>query len=433
MIFKKRTVKILCLVLALVMLAIPLASCADKPILKLEDEELSPNVYKFLLSRMKGALEDMGYKVSSPDFWNTIVSANGTTYGDYMKAEVLRQAYSYIVTDYLFEKEGLTLPKETTDNIEELMDKLVKRAGSKTALNSELSAFGANYKILKGIYTTEAKMTYLKEYYFGADGEKISVGDKDDYLNENYVSFKQVFLAGYYYLTETDEFNNTVYFVKTEDTSKREIAYDKVNGSTKIDEFGKPIEDKYGNPVYFDADGNIAYDKVNGVVSYIVNDKDERVTEFYSKEELAAIKSRADALAGKPYTAEEFEALMKSDSDEEYSADPLYLFVSPSYYFNQSSDAKYLDDIAKALSEMEIGQTRVVESDYGYHIIYKYKNESGAYESEKHEKAFATFTDDLIDMLFDKLCDEYESRVVYDKAAFDRTPSMIEIASNTLY
>ena len=118
MIFKKRTVKILCLVLALVMLAIPLASCADKPILKLEDEELSPNVYKFLLSRMKGALEDMGYKVSSPDFWNTIVSANGMTYGDYMKAEVLRQAYSYIVTDYLFEKEGLTLPKETTDNIE---------------------------------------------------------------------------------------------------------------------------------------------------------------------------------------------------------------------------------------------------------------------------------------------------------------------------
>ncbi len=430
MTFKKSAVKIISFALAALLLIIPLASCAGNPILKLDDRKLSQNLYQFLLSRMKGALEEMGYKTASEDFWNTIVSANGTTYGEYVKTQVLQQAYGYIVADYLFDQEGLTLPADTLDNIDTLMDKLVERAGSRVNLNSELSAYGVNYNMLKEIYTIEAKMSYLKEYYYGGNGEKITAERKDEYLNDNYVAFKQLFLAGYYYVTETDDAGNTVYFVNSEE---REIAYDTVNGTTKTNEFGKLVEDDYGNPVYYDADGNIAYDKVNGVVSYMVDESGERVVEYYGSEKLGELKDRADEIVGKHLTAEEFEALVRSESEGGTDMTLMYLFVSPSYYFNQSSSAKYLDDIAEELSEMETGEMSVVESDYGYHVIYKYENESGAYAKEEYADVFATFVSDLCNLLFEEKCSEYEQSVIYDSDAFGKTPDMIDIASNTLY
>lgn len=427
---KKTVIKIICLALATVFLMIPLASCSAKPILKLEDKELTVNIYQFLLSRMKGTLEDLGYKTDSEGFWNTIVSASGMTYGDFIKTQVLEQAYSYVVADYLFDKEGLTLPDEDIKNIETLMDKLTERAGSRINLNSELSKFGVNYNILKEIYTIEAKISYLKRYHFGENGEKIPTERKEKYLNDNFVAFKQIYFANYYYATETDAQGNTIYFVNAD---KREIAYDKVNGITKMSEFGKPVEDKYGNPVYYDAEGNIAYDKVNGVVSYMVNAKEEKIPEYYTKEELGKIKDRAERIAGTPMTEAEFDALILTESELEDESGLRYLFVSPSYYFNQKSEAKYLDDIAEKLSKLSVGQAGVVESDYGYHIVYKCANESGAYGMEKYKEVFSMFNHDLCDLLFREMCAEYEDKIVYDKEELDATPSMIEIASNTLY
>lgn len=428
--FKKISLKIMSLVLALIMIVLPLASCAEKPILKLDDKELTPNIYQFLLSRMKGTLEGLGYKTDNEGFWDTIVSASGMTYGDYVKTQVLEEAYSYVVADYLFDNEGLILPDEDVANIEKLMDKLVERAGSKMSLNSELSEFGVNYNMLKEIYTIEAKMSYLKKYYFGENGEKIPTEKREAYLNDNFVAFKQIFLAGYYYVTETDDAGNTIYFVNSD---KREIAYDKVRGQTKVSEFGKPIEDKYGNPVYFDADGNVAYDKESGVVSYVVNEKDEKILEYYGNEKLGELRDRADEIAGTPMTQEEFEALIPIESELDGENELRYLFVSPSYYFGQSSQAGYLDDIAERLSKMQVGTSAVVESDYGYHIVYKYANEVAAYDREEYKDAFSMFYGDLCDMLFREMCATYEGEVVYDAEQYEKTPGMMEIISNTLY
>lgn len=427
---KKVIIKAISLLLVSIFLLGLLASCANKPILELEGKMLTPNIYQFLLSRMKGTLENLGYNTDSESFWGTIVSADGMTYGDFVKTQVLEEAYAYVVADYLFDKEGLTLPETDVKNIDTLMDKLVERAGSKMNLNSELSEFGVNYNMLKEIYTIEAKMSYLKKYYFGENGENIPVERKIEYLDKNFVSYKEIFIAGYYYVTETDAQGNTIYFVKSED---RKIAYDTVNGVTKMSEFGKPVEDKFGDPVYYDADGNIAYDKVNGVVSYVLDKNEKKIIEYYGNEELGKLKDKADEISGKPMTQEEFEALIPIESDLEGDSGRRYLFVSPSYYFNQSSEAKYLDDIAERLSKMKIGESSVVESDFGYHIVYKYANETDAYAREEYKEAFAMFYSDLTDMLFHEKCDELETKIAYDKEAFEKTPSMMDISSNTLY
>ncbi len=430
---KSKKIKILCLVFAFILTAMLCVSCSgrsNKTLLNIEDKQLSLSTYEFLLTRMKGTLELYGYDVFKESFWNTIISSDGMTYDEYFKTAVLEQAYNYVVAEYLFELEGLSLTDEETEVVEKLMQALEDKAGSKNNLNSELSQCGINRDMLEDIYILEAKVAHLKAYYYGEDGEKIDKGVKDEYYSDNYVCFKQVFLASYYYVTETDKEGNTIYFT---DEKAEKIAYDTEKGSIEKDEFGNVITDEFGDPVYYDEDGNIAYDTENGVVSYLEDSDGEKISEFYDNDKKAEIKEKADSLLKQATNTEEFEKLITENSESEVGQSRLYLFNSPGYYGSQSSSASYLDDIASALSDMENGECRVVESDYGYHIICKYENEENAYENEEYEDIFGTFTDDLITKLFSEKCAEYKDSVIIDSEVWNDSYSMFDVASNTLY
>ena len=430
---KNVLVKLSCIILAVMLLCCSLSGCAESKIMELGEVEIDNYLYEFLLSRMKGTLSGIGYNVDSVDFWNTVFSSNGMTYGEYFKAQVLKQAYSYAVSEFLFQKEGLTLPDESVELIDTLMDKLIERAGSKNNLNAELANYGVNYKILREIYVMEAKMQHLKEYYYGKNAEKIDKKDKDAYYNENYVSFKQILIAGYFYACETEDGNidgTPVYFVKD---NANKIAYDTENGIVKIDEFGKTVTDKYGDAVYYLEDGSVAYDKKNGVLKYILDENGERVPCFYGNEKLGELKSEADEIASLTVDAEGFDMLISEYDQSEGANEVMYLLNSPSYYSSQTASAKYLDDIAAALGKMKVGEMKVVSSDYGYHIIYKYENGDGAYDDEKYKDVFDTFNDDVIEYMFSQKCDEYESKVEINDEVWDNAIGFMDISANTLY
>ena len=430
---KKIAIKLLCLALALFMTVPLLAACSNNTVMELGEKKISTNIYEFLLSRMKGSFYNMGYDVESDDLWNMVFSINGMTYGEYFKTEVLHQTYTYLVTEFLFDKEGLTLPDESVKAIDELMDKLVERAGSKNKLNSELASFGVNYSMLKEIYTIEAKMLCLKEYYYGKNAEKISKADKDKYYEENYVCFKQVLLAGYFYACDTEDgsLDGTPVYYTSSKADK--IAYDTEKGSTRTDEFGKIVSDKFGDPIYYLEDGGIAYDKVNGQLKYLLDENENKVPCAYGKEKLGELKEEADSLAALTLDAEGFDKLILEFSQSEGDNEIMYLLNSPSYYATQNSNAKYLDDIAAALGEMKVGETRVIASDYGYHIIYKYKNGDGAYEDEAYADVFDSFADDIIEQEFSKLCDSYESKVDLNEEVWKNAPGFSDVATNILY
>lgn len=216
--YVKKTVKtaaknIISVFLSLVLLVSFLVSCSGtgETLMTYEDKTLSVSTYEFLLTRMKGTLASYGYDVSDDDFWNSIISSDGMTYDDYFRTTMLKQACYYLIAEVLFDEEGLTLSDEKIAEIDKKMDKLVENAGSKFKLNSELSMCGVNYNMLREIYITEAKVAALKEHFYGKDGEKIDSEIKEEFLNANYVSFKQVFLAGYAYETETDAKGDTVF------------------------------------------------------------------------------------------------------------------------------------------------------------------------------------------------------------------------------
>lgn len=434
----KKTIKIICLCLALCLFAGAFASCGkQKTLMTLEEKTLSVNVYEFLLSRMKGTLGYYGYDITSEAFWRTVVSSDGTTYDDYFCAEIEREAKYYLVADHLFDEYGLKLSPEDEKKIDDLMTKHEKKAGSRTALNEKLKAFGVNYDTLREIYVLESKINALKLHLYGKDASLVSDVEKQQYLDENYVCFEQIFIATYYYLTDLDRFGDVVYYTDEKHTA---IAYDKVNGKTDIDETGNVATDVLGDPEYYTEDGKIAYDKQKGVVGYVYEkDKDGKPTEN------RVIANYDEKTKGQLFeNAKEYAEVCNKNTDkfDEYknqygtedTAGRMYLFASAGYYASLSDSAAYFDDIAEELCEMEIGECRVVSSDYGYHVVIKRENEAGAYaDKDMKESFFADFSDNLIEFLWTELCEEHVSKVKVDKEVLGGAPNMKEVGANVLY
>lgn len=429
------TVKMLSVCLVAFALCGLLASCSERgeTMMSLGEKTLSVNTYEFLLSRMKGTLSYYGYNVGDDRFWNTIVSSDGTTYNDYFCATIRQEASRYLIADYLFDLEGLVFDAEKEAEIDKVMQKKLNAAGaagSKAKFNSTLKEYGVNYEMLREIYVTEAKLLMLQEHLYGADGEKISDADKQSYLDENYVSFKQIFLATYDYVKDTDRFGNTVYYT---DDKHTEIAYDVKNGVTKTDENGKVIKDEFQNPEYYTEDGRIAYDVENGVIGYATDDDGNKVVSEFSdgkKGEIYETATRyAEACDGNELLFDEY-AEFYNETD---SYGRMYLYSSAGYYAAQNDAAAYFDEIAKALESIDIGECTVYQSDYGCHIIYKCENESGAYRKKEYEDAFADFNDNIITYLFNALCAEYEKDITVNDSVAANAATMTTIGTNVLY
>ena len=427
----KKTTKILCLILTLV-LCIPLfVSCEAKTLITYEDKTLSVNVYEFLLSRMKGTLAYYGYEVDKTSFWKTVVSLeDGTTYNDYFRATIMQQAVYYVVADKMFDENNLTLTDAQEKKIDDLLSAYVKKAGSKSKLNEELKDYGVNYEILRDVLILEAKIELLKDHLYGEKGEKIDTEVKEEYFNENYVAFKQIFLATYEYVTDKDRFGDTVYYT---DEKHKTISYDKENGKTQTDEFGKTVKDIFGNEEYFTADGKIAYDKTNGVIGYVTNKNGDKVIEELSEEKKSEIYNKARQYAA---DCDENSALFEEYAEkygESESNDLIYLYSSSGYYAAQNDAVAYFDDMAELLGTLDAGETVVYKSAYGYHVLAKYENEEGAYAEEENKDTFADFADTLITRLFEAECAKREKNVKIDESVFEEAPDMTDVGTNTLY
>ena len=78
---KKTVVKIISLVLVAIMLIGCFAGCSKKgeTLLSIENTEISVNLYMLYLSRMKGLLCTGNSAATADSFWDTIMSADGST------------------------------------------------------------------------------------------------------------------------------------------------------------------------------------------------------------------------------------------------------------------------------------------------------------------------------------------------------------------
>lgn len=437
-----KRIRINLLVLLLVCtLCLPLlAGCSGKngkTLLEIEGVKVSVNTYELLLSRMKGALaRSQGIEIDKEGFWETVVDSDNTTYEQYLRDALLENAKTYAIGVYLHDQVyGLTLSREAIDAIDAELEELVEYDGdgSKAAFNQVLSEYGVNYDILRQTYIMEAKLDALKLHLYGSDASKIADNVKEEYCQEHFVRFKQVFLASYYYVCETDENGDDIYYTKNS-LGNQVICYDKENGKTKTDQNGNVLKDKDGYEIYFTEDGKIAYDKENGTTAFVFDKDGQPVVGDYTKEELAKIENEANTILGKIPVGEyhAFEIFMEQrgdDQDAQTYENGYYLSSDPADH----AAYPYLESIVGKLADMEVGEVALVESDYGYHVIMKYPMEKGAYADEDNEDWFEGFEEGLIEEMFMKLCKEHMDKVSVDQDVLATVPAMKDIGKNYYY
>ncbi len=426
---------ILCL--ALLVGAVSLTACAGKSpvLLKLDGIEITANQYQFFLSRVKGSLHYTGYNVESEKFWDMIIDDQNTTYDEFFRNAVLEDARRYLAALTIFEEKGLVLPQSYLDQIDEDMEEYLRDAGSKSTLNTLLGSYGVNADMLREIYVMEAKYDYLQQVIYGSDGELLAAETRMAYLNEHAVCFKQVLIRAFDYVYEKDTNGDEIYYLPSENNAKvNNIAYDKDAGDVRLDEHGKVIVDKNGDNVYFLANGSIAYDKENGVRAMTYDKNGNAQTVKYSAEELAEHKSTAEELlatvAKGDYAA--FESILEEyelDDEDVYVTDSALCFL----YTTGDNNYDYLNDIADALSKVEVGEMQMINSEYGYNVVMKYPIPSDAITNTTYEEWFTDLTDRIIAKQFHTMCKPYMEKVTVDPEVFATLPSMKEIAMNTSY
>ena len=412
------------------------AACASPtPLATLEDHEITVNMYQFLLSRVKGKLGRAGYSVNSADFWNTIVDKNNTTYDEYFRQAALSDVRSYLAALALFDERDLTLPQSEYDRIDAEMEDHLAAAGSKSALDADLAAFGVNAKMLREIYVMEAKIEYVRTYIYGKDGSKVAANLRQDYLKDNAVAFRHVLIRNFDYVYKTDEYGDDIYYLPSENNAKvNNIAYDRVLGTVRQDEKGDIIKDTNGDNVYFLPNGHVAYDTVSGVRSRVYQDG-IAVTKKLSAEELAANKAAAEEILATVDTEDyaAFEALLEEfaiDDADFFDTDGALNFL----YTTGDNASDYLNDIADALAVCKMGEIcNVYVSEYGYNVVMRYPMPEDAATNSTYTEWFGDLTDRVVGELFYNLCEPYLDRVKVDEEAFASLPSMIEIGANYNY
>ena len=437
---KRKFFRIATLVLSLLIIVGSVCSCTStgKTLLKYEDTELSENIYMLFLSRLKGSMsraDNYSTDALTNAFWEQIVSNSGMTREEQYKEKLLDECKMYTAALYLFDELDLKLPDSYIKEIDKSLEDLIENDadGSKTAFNSTLSNYGANYDVLREAYIIEAKLAYLNEYLYGANGSKIGNEIINEYYKANYVRFKHVFFYTFDIIYETDSDGKDIYYTSANDGR---IAYD-TSAQKRRDNDGKEVKDKKGDVIYENEDGTIAYDKKNGVRMPKYDEKGYVITRKFTQQELIEVNDHATLLMEELEGHEKNYTLFDSYV-EKYSEDEGSLDYSGGFYM--TADSNYESpEVLEAVLKMETGEIRKVTSDYGIHIVMKYELEENGFGLTENSDFFINtktgayvFINDIMTVLLNEKLKPYVEKIEVDKARYDSI-SIKDLAPNYYY
>lgn len=437
---KKILTKTLCFLICAVFFVTALAGCSGtgKPLLEYESVKLTDATFNLFLSRIKGTVasaSNAGIEALYSSYWDVAVAADGTTRGDAYKLQVLNDAKSYVAALYEFDRLGLKLPQSYIDEIDKELSELVEydADGSKTAFNAILSEYGANYDVLREAYILEAKLAYLNEYLYGTSGDKISDEMIEEYYESNYFRFKHIFLYTYSLVYTEDADGKEIYYVN--DGSGR-IAYD-TSAFKRRDGSGTVVTDKNGDTVYETADGRIAYDKINGKRQPVYDENGYVMTRPFTESELIEVSDYATRIMDKLENEEGNYTLFDSFV-ENYSEDEGSLKYTNGFYMTKDSNYDS-PEVIEALLDMKEGEIRKVYSEYGIHIVMRYKLDEGGYKDDKNSDFFIstktgtyTFLPILMSELIAKRLEPIKALVNVDEALYE-TIDIKQVGANFYY
>ena len=320
----KHFAKRLALMLAALMLLLCFTGCGAKsPVaISFGATEFTANMYSYWLSTYKAAfLYSMtGQTTDNIQYWQMEIG-EGVTYGDYLGAMAASEIMVKAVCHELFNTYGLALTAEEEAQLDDRIVTLEQKVGSRSALNSVLSAYGINADILREINEIDFKVQKLQQHLFGEGGEQAPTAEEiDAFYNQNYYRTKYIFLSTQFEY-ERDENGALILDEETQAYKTRELS----------------------------------------------------ASETKAKEELA------DDLDKRIAAGEDFDKLVL-----EYSMDTGMQKFSDGYYFTTASTFM-TPDVMSAVMGMEIGAMKTIENDNGIFIIKRYELQSKKYDDTEYK------------------------------------------------
>ncbi|MBO4212941.1 MAG: hypothetical protein J5894_02385, partial [Clostridia bacterium] len=444
--------KITAIGLSLLLIFCSLSACGNKQETGMSDERgnvITLGEYSLMGSLMKG---NMAYYIrtnygdyNSSDFWATIVDAETQiTYKDYYTVVLEEKAKAYLAALSIYSELGLELPSATLEAIDEDMQYYVNEDGngSKKSLNAILAEYGTDYDSLRNYKIMNAKISQLKDEIYGKSASKVAANVKQEYLEKNYVAFKQILIPTYGYAYDTDENGDEIYYRMKEDGSDflyyersdaelyPRIAYDKKNGTRRfLDENEVEKDDNFDDVYYTDwTYTKIAYDTENGARAPIYDESGNQMFTDYSPEKKAEQKLIADSvleLVNNAASTEEIEALIE-EYDGNYNEDSkgyMFYLATNVTYSSFMSGGELSDEIRDVAAGLEVGKAAIFTSDNGYHVVIRYEVETGAYGINDYSGWFVDdngnydFAANLVNELFMARLEPYEEKITISEEA----------------
>ncbi len=318
--FKKVFCALVCVVLML-----SLCACSSSPVIATyEGMTLDSSMYALHLAVEKRAVEEYLYYYykmdisNTPAFWDEYYDQeNKISWTDYINTEFCNM----LVAMKFCKDHGISVKDESAAaDIEKLAQDYIETAGSKDLLNIELAEYGADYDMLVEYLRSYQYISLMQEYLVSDGTLAVSDAEVLEYLSD-YWNFD-------YILFET------------------------------IDSAGKPIVDK---------DITDEQAKEFFLSNYVTVKHVLYLTQNLSEDKKAEKKDKAQASLEAIQSGEkEFEDFKKDNEDSNLE----YTFTY----------GEMVSEFEKAAFEMQPGETRVVETAYGYHLMMKEELDVAAFD-----------------------------------------------------
>ena len=326
----------------LLSLVLPLCSCTvSSPVYASYGKyEITRNMYEYWVAYYKAgfyaSFAEYGLVDGNYDeaVWDQ--SADGhSTLGAQVTEHVDSLISEMLICAELFDQMGLGNDKNVKQQIDELVDELLKSdtdsAGSRQELNAILGVYGMNINTLRRVFEYEAKSSVVSDRLFGEGGEyAVTDAEREKYYQDNYHRAKHILIT-----------NDEKYVLDD-------------NGDPKID-------------IY---------------------------TGRYVKEELTEEKKEekqklAEEIFARCESGDDFEALAA-----EYDEDGGKSVYTDGYFVTADSlfDTKYLTAVLTA----EVGEVKLVTTSYGLMIIKKYPLEANLWNNESNAAFFSDMDANII-------------------------------------
>lgn len=233
---------------------------------------------------------------------------------------------------------------------------------------------------------------------------KNGISDTKEYFSSLGDDFDEVLAE--YGLTEDDLYD--VYVMDSKISSAYNLLYGS-GGAINISDSDKMIyaNENYVHIEHLYINNLFKYTTVENEIGTFTHDPEtgeaytEKLSDTEKAEKDAAVASVRQGLED----GRSFEELW-----DEYSEDKLY---SDGYYLDK--DSTFIKEIVDAAFEMEFGEVRILETDYGFHVIKRYEIEGSPWDDSANDDFFEDFDTELADYVFTVMLEETVQKVtVYD-------------------